>query len=80
MVVKLKNFVVQVKKKILNFINHPSKTMVRFENLIYEQLLNIRLFSRSRQLTTPKKWYNEPRHESVAAATILLKVLLPVMN
>ena len=43
--------------------------MVRFENLIYEQLVNIKLLGRSRVLTTPHKWYNEPRYDSILAAT-----------
>ena len=42
--------------------------MVRFENLIYERLLNVKLLGRARTFTTPKKWYNEPRHESMKVA------------
>ena len=43
--------------------------MVRFENLIYERLLNIKLLGRNRQLASPRKWFNEPRHDAVNAAT-----------
>ena len=49
--------------------------MVRFENLIYEQLLNIKLLGRARVFTSPHKWYNEPRHEAmkVAAHRVFVK-------
>lgn len=39
--------------------------MVRFENLIYERLLNVKVLGRARVFATPKKWYNEPRHEAM---------------
>lgn len=39
--------------------------MVRFENLLYEKLVNIKLFNRARQFGPPRKWYNESREEGM---------------
>jgi hypothetical protein len=37
--------------------------MVRFEKLIWEQLVNTRALGRERVISTPRKWFNSFRHE-----------------
>lgn len=42
--------------------------MVRFEKLIWEQLVNTKMFGRERVIGTPKKWFTANRHREVKVA------------
>lgn len=57
--------------------------MVRFENLLYERLLNTKLLGRARTFASPRKWYNEPRHEAVKVMAYKLfkrSFVAPILN
>jgi hypothetical protein len=45
---------------------------VRFEKIVYEQLVNTRQLRRERVLSHPKKWYSEARTPAMKLAAIKL--------
>ena len=60
--------------------------MVRFEKLVWEQVLNTKMFGRQRKITSPQKWFkhNITDYKMVQAGykhehSIISKVLAPLM-